>query len=114
MVDACRDCAAGLRVHLGAAHPCEFAVEASLMTVLDRYIVRTIIGSVLLVMSVFLVLGGLFIFIDQQDEIGVGRYSTLSALWFTLLNLPQQAYELLPVTALIGSLLGMGALARGS
>jgi lipopolysaccharide export system permease protein len=84
------------------------------MTVLDRYIVRTIIGSVLLVMSVFLVLGALFIFIDQQDDIGVGRYNALSALWFTLLNLPQQAYELLPVTALMGSLLGLGSLARGS
>jgi lipopolysaccharide export system permease protein len=65
-------------------------------------------------MSVFLVLGGLFIFIDQQDDIGVGRYNALSALWFTLLNLPQQAYELLPVTALMGSLLGLGSLARGS
>jgi len=84
------------------------------MTVLDRYIVRTIMGSVLLVMSVLLVLGGLVIFIDQQDDIGVGRYSALSALWFTLLNLPQQAYELLPITALIGSLLGLGSLARGS
>lgn len=84
------------------------------MTVLDRYIVRTIIGSVLLVMSVILVLGALFIFIDQQDDIGVGHYTWISAVWFTVLNLPQQAYELLPVTALIGSLLGMGSLARGS
>src|SRR5579862_3901756 len=107
MVVACRDCIAGLRVHLGATHPCKLSIETSLMSVLDRYIVRTIIGSVLLVMSVFLVLGGLFIFIDQQDDIGVGRYSALSALWFTLLNLPQQAYELLPVTALMGALLGL-------
>ncbi|MGH8138116.1 MAG: LPS export ABC transporter permease LptG [Steroidobacteraceae bacterium] len=84
------------------------------MNVLDRYIVRTIIGSVLLVMSVVLVLGALFLFIDQQDDIGVGRYTALSALWFTLLNLPQQAYELLPITALIGALLGLGSLARGS
>ncbi len=84
------------------------------MTVLDRYIVRAIVSSVLLVMSVLLVLGGLFIFIDQQDEIGVGHYSAANALWFTLLNLPQQAYELLPITALIGALLGMGSLARGS
>jgi lipopolysaccharide export system permease protein len=81
---------------------------------LDRYIVRSIIGSVLLVTSVFLVLGGLFVFIDQQDDIGVGHYNAMGALWFTLLNLPQQAYELLPVTALLGSLLGLGSLARGS
>jgi lipopolysaccharide export system permease protein len=84
------------------------------MTVLDRYIVRSILGSVLLVMSVVLVLGSLFIFIEQQDDIGVGRYTVFDALWFTLLNLPQQVYEFLPVTALIGSLLGLGSLARGS
>jgi lipopolysaccharide export system permease protein len=84
------------------------------MSLLDRYIVRAILGSVLLVMSVLLMLGALFVFIDQQDDIGTGRYTALSALWFTLLNLPQQAYELLPITALIGSLLGLGSLARGS
>jgi lipopolysaccharide export system permease protein len=84
------------------------------MTILDRYIVRSILGSVLLVMVVVLILGGLFIFIDQQDEIGVGHYTAIEALWFTLLNLPQQAFELLPITVLIGSLLGLGSLARGS
>jgi lipopolysaccharide export system permease protein len=84
------------------------------MNVLDRYIVRSILSSVALVMSVLLVLGALAIFIEQQDDIGIGRYTALSAFWFTLLNLPQQAYELLPITALIGSLLGMGSLARGS
>lgn len=84
------------------------------MSVLDRYIVRSILGAVVLVMSVVLALGALFVFIDQQDDIGVGHYTAVSALWFTLLNLPQQAYELLPITALIGSLLGMGSLARGS
>jgi lipopolysaccharide export LptBFGC system permease protein LptF len=43
------------------------------MTVLDRYIVRSILGFVLLVQSVLLILGGLVIFIDQQDDIGVGQ-----------------------------------------
>ncbi len=84
------------------------------MSILDRYLIRTIVGFVLLVMSVLLILGALFVFIDQQEDIGVGRYTALSALWFTLLNLPQQAYELLPITVLIGSLLGLGSLARGS
>ena len=84
------------------------------MSVLDRYIVRTILGMVLLVLMVLLLLGGLFIFIDQQDDIGSGRYTALGAFWYTLLNLPQLGYELLPITALIGSLLGLGSLARGS
>jgi lipopolysaccharide export system permease protein len=84
------------------------------MTILDRYIVRSILGFVFLVTGVVLILGMLFVFIDQQDEIGVGHYTALQALWFTLLNLPQQAFELLPITVLIGSLLGLGSLARGS
>ena len=84
------------------------------MSLLDRYIVRAILGSVLLVMLVMLVLGALFVFIDQQDDIGTGHYTAFGAFWYTLLNLPQLAYELLPITALIGSLLGLGALARGS
>ncbi|HUJ53135.1 MAG TPA: LPS export ABC transporter permease LptG [Steroidobacteraceae bacterium] len=84
------------------------------MSVLDRYIVRAILGAVLLVLLVLLVLGALLMFIDQQDDVGTGHYSALGAFWYTLLNLPQLAYELLPITALIGSLLGLGALARGS
>jgi lipopolysaccharide export system permease protein len=84
------------------------------VTVLDRYIVRIILGTVLIVMMVLLVLGALFVFINQQKDIGVGHYNALGALWYSLLNLPQQAYELLPITALIGSLLGLGSLARGS
>jgi lipopolysaccharide export system permease protein len=84
------------------------------MTILDRYIVRTILGFVFLVMGVVLILGALFVFIDQQDDIGVGHYTAIEALWYTLLNLPQQAFELLPITVLIGSLLGLGSLARGS
>jgi lipopolysaccharide export system permease protein len=84
------------------------------MTVLDRYIVRTVLGAVALVMLVLLVLGGVVVFISQQGDIGVGHYTAADALWYTLMNLPQQVYQLLPITALIGSLLGFGQLARGS
>jgi lipopolysaccharide export system permease protein len=81
---------------------------------LDRYLMRAILGSVALVMSVLLVLGGLFLFIGQQDDIGVGGYSAAQAFLFVLLNLPQQAWDLMPIAALIGSLIGLGSLARGS
>jgi lipopolysaccharide export system permease protein len=84
------------------------------MTILDRYLVRTLIVYSAMVMGVLLMLGGLFVFIDQQDDIGVGRYTMGEALFFSLLNLPQQAFELMPIGVLLGSLLGLGALARGS
>lgn len=84
------------------------------MSILDRYIVRTVLGAVVLVMVVLLILGGLFVFISQQHDIGIGHYSVADALWYTLLNLPQQMYQLLPITSLIGSLIGFGQLARSS
>ncbi|MDB6099183.1 MAG: hypothetical protein JWN58_1886 [Gammaproteobacteria bacterium] len=53
-------------------------------------------------------------FISQQGDIGVGSYSAADAFLFTLLNSPQQAFELLPIGALIGALMGLGHLASGS
>jgi len=84
------------------------------LSILDRYILRTVLGAVSLVLLVLLILGGLFVFISQQSDIGVGHYTVVDALWYTLLNLPQQIYQLLPITALIGSVIGFGQLARGS
>ena len=82
--------------------------------VLDRYVLRSVLVGVGMVVFVLLSLGGLFLLIGQQDDIGVGRYTALAALQFVLLNLPQQAWELLPISALIGALIGLGNLARGS
>lgn len=84
------------------------------MNALDRYLVRTILGAVGLWVALLLALGALFLFIGQQDDIGVGNYTAKDAFLFVLLNLPEQAWQLLPIAALIGSLMGLGTLARGS
>jgi lipopolysaccharide export system permease protein len=84
------------------------------MNLLDRYLIRALLGGVLVVLAVLVALGALFLFANQQDDIGIGTYSALDAFWFVLLNLPQQVYELMPIGVLIGALLGLGSLARGS
>ncbi len=84
------------------------------MTTIDRYIVRAVLLMTGLVMAVLLVVAVLFTFIGEQPDIGQGHYTALSALWFSLLNLPQLAWDLMPIGVLIGSLLGLGQLARGS
>ncbi len=84
------------------------------MRILDRYFIGTVLLHSVMVLGVFLTLGGLFVFIGQQDDIGIGDYGAADALLFSLLNLPQQAFELMPIAVLIGALLGLGALARGS
>ena len=84
------------------------------MPILGNYIVRTVLGYTALVMLVLLALGALFLFIGQQDDIGTGGYTASQALLFVALNLPSYLFQLLPVGALIGALLGLGNLARGS
>jgi len=84
------------------------------MRVLDRYIIKSLLGAVALVTTVLLVLLGLFMFISQQGEIGTGGYTSGAALWFVLLNVPDQLFQFLPIATMIGSLIGLGALARSS
>lgn len=82
------------------------------MSVLARYLRRAIIGYTLMVMSVLLVLNSIYMFINQQDEIGQGTYSTQDALLYVALNMPNEAFDLLPIASLIGALLALGNLAR--
>ena len=84
------------------------------MNTLDRYLYRTVLLYTLMTMGVLLALAALVLFISQQGDIGVGSYSAGDAFLFTLLNLPQSAFELLPIGAMIGALMGLGNLAAGS
>ncbi len=83
------------------------------MTLLSIYLMRTILASTLLVMLVLLSLAGLFEFIGQLDSTQ-GSYGTPQALLYAMLRLPQLSFEMLPIGALIGALLGLGALANNS
>ena len=74
---------------------------------------RTILAMTALVLVLLLALAGLFEFIAELDDTQ-GDYQTPQAVLYTLLRLPQLAFEMLPVAALIGSLLGLGALASNS
>ncbi len=84
------------------------------MNLLDRYLARTILVHTVMVMGVLLALMTLLNFIGQQDDIGEGTYDVKGAFIVTFLHLPQQAYELLPIGALIGAIIGLGGLARDS
>jgi lipopolysaccharide export system permease protein len=82
------------------------------MSVLCRYLIKAILGHTALVMMMLLALTGLYLFITQQDEIGIGSYSLEDAFLYVGLSLPQYAFDMLPIAALMGSLLALGNLAR--
>jgi lipopolysaccharide export system permease protein len=81
---------------------------------LDRYLYKTVLLYTLMAMGVLLTLGALFVFISQQSDIGTGDYGTADAFLYTFLNVPEQIFELLPIGAMIGALMGLGNLAAGS
>jgi len=81
--------------------------------ILTRYMMRSILAMTALVLLVLLALAGLFEFIAELDDTQ-GDYQTPQAVLYTLLRLPQLAFEMLPIAALIGSLLALGALASNS
>lgn len=81
--------------------------------ILNQYMMRTILTSTALVLVVLLALAGLFEFIAELDDTQ-GNYGTAQAILYTALRLPNLAFEMLPIAALIGSLLGLGALAGNS
>ena len=83
------------------------------MSILSQYMMRTILSSTALVLVVLLALAGLFEFIAELDDVR-GDYQTPQAILYTALRLPNLAFEMLPIAALMGSLLGLGALAGSS
>ena len=81
------------------------------MSVLARHVALRVLlsaGLVLLAVTAVLTLVDL---IDEARAVRAGGYSFADALLTILLTTPQRAYETLPVSVFIGSLLGLGQLA---
>lgn len=83
------------------------------MRLLTGYLMRTIITGTLLVLMVLLALAAIFEFIGELEDLQLD-YDIPQALMYSLLRLPQLSFEMLPIAALIGSLLGLGGLANNS
>ncbi len=84
------------------------------MKIIDRYLGITAIRGTMLVL---LMLMGLSVFISLVKEIGdigTGDYGILAVLEYIALDLPQQIYAFFPMACLLGTLLGLGALASNS
>jgi lipopolysaccharide export system permease protein len=87
------------------------AAEATRVKILDRYLAASIITSMLLVMAVLLALFAFIQFVDALSDIGKADYQLADAVKYVLLSLPRQAFEIFPMAALLGTTLGLSALA---
>ncbi|WP_160106700.1 LPS export ABC transporter permease LptG [Pseudomonas izuensis] len=83
------------------------------MVKLDRYIGSSVLISILAVLGIILGLATLFAFIDEMGEVS-DTYTLLDVLSYVTLTAPRRLYDMLPMAALIGCLIGLGSLASNS
>lgn len=81
-----------------------------MISLLDRYIGRAVLLGIVGVLALLLVLVGFFEVIAELEDVE-RDYTTLMAYTFVALTLPRFTYELFPIATLLGSLIGLGALA---
>lgn len=82
------------------------------MNLLERYLGVTVLRAILLGLAVFVSLLVFLSFVDEMGNVGKGSFSELDAFLLALLSIPRYTFEVFPVAALFGSLLGLGGLAR--
>lgn len=83
------------------------------MTLLDRYVGKSVLLATLVVILVIIGLDAIFTLVDELNHLK-GGYGFVEALEFMLLRLPRRAYEYMPMACLIGCLAGLGGLAASS
>ena len=81
---------------------------------MSRYIAKTVLSSIGLVMLALIGLELFILFVAELDNLGEGDYTLASAFYFILLQMPYQVYLFFPVATLLGCLIGLGTLASSS
>ena len=84
------------------------------MRILDKYLGRTVATATATVILFLVAAFTFFAFLDELNDTGRGGYTLLAALQFVVLRIPALTYQMFPVAALIGALLGLGTLVANS
>jgi len=81
------------------------------VSLLDRYIARSVLFSTAMVLLVLLGLLTAIQMFDGINQIGRGQYTVSTMLTLVALQLPSRIYEVFPIAALIGATTGLSLLA---
>jgi lipopolysaccharide export system permease protein len=84
------------------------------MRILVTYLMREVLTASFFVFAALAALFALFDFINELDVMGKGGYGFARVLLYVTLNVPGHLYDLLPVAALIGSLLALSRMVANS
>jgi len=79
---------------------------------IDRYIMQRFLLGIIPAMLLLLALFSFLALAEELEEVGKGGFTLPDALLVVFLTTPKRIVELLPVTALLGGLLGLGTMAN--
>jgi lipopolysaccharide export system permease protein len=79
---------------------------------LDRYVISHVLQLTGIVALGLVSIYTLVVFVSDVNETGKGSYGVVQVLEYSLLMIPSSLYILMPIVALLGTLMGIGALSR--
>jgi len=82
------------------------------MRTLDRYLGSSFFRGFFLVVLVLVSLFSFLELVTQLDDVGKGNFQAVDALIFVGLTLPKRIIDMLPISALLGGIIGLGMLAE--
>ena len=85
-----------------------------MMNTLDRYIGKSILGSMFATLLTLVGLSAIIKFVEQFRSVGKGTYDIWQAVAFTGLTIPKDIETFFPMAALLGVLMALGNLASRS
>lgn len=85
-----------------------------MMNTLERYIGKSILGSIFATLLTLVGLSAIIKFVEQFRSVGKGTYDIWQAVAFTGLTIPKDIETFFPMAALLGALMALGNLASRS
>ena len=81
---------------------------------IDRYIMQRFLFGIIPALLLLLALFSFLTLAEELEDVGKGDFAMPDALMVVFLTTPKRIVDLLPVTALLGGLLGLGTMANHS
>lgn len=84
------------------------------MKKIDRYLIAHICGFTALVAFALIAIYSFIGFLQDMDDVGKGQFGIVQLMLYTFMMMPSGLYTLLPIIAMLGTLMGLGTLAGQS
>lgn len=83
------------------------------MKIIRRYVAQSVIGAIAVVLCVIVSLDVISEFVDELDHLQA-NFTIKEVLIYSALSIPSSIYDYLPLSCLVGCLIGLGLLANSS